>query len=188
MPGNRQGSNAAAVRMADGRLFVAGASIALWTCTTLPGDTPWLTLLIMTMHVQGKRGSRIRQGSPQEEAALASHIVQLAPSPQRTAEAGHLAEALVLFGKVAAAAQVQQSLSSLITEQATAAAWVAAHPPAAQPEPTSQAKERRTDEQGEWKWAVLREKAGCAVHDGLQVSADQSHDSGGVNIPTIGRG
>ena len=119
------------------------------------------------MLAQGKRSSRIRQGSPQEEAALASHIVQLAPSQQRTAEAGHLAEALVLFGKVAEAAKVQQSLSALIMGQAAAAAWVAAHPPPSGPGAANQVEGRRADKQDEWKWAVLREKASPAEPDEL---------------------
>ncbi|KAK9785260.1 hypothetical protein WJX73_010410 [Symbiochloris irregularis] len=46
----------------------------------------------MRQSKKGKRGSRIRQGGPQEESALAAHITQLRPSQQHTSEAGSLAE------------------------------------------------------------------------------------------------
>ena len=46
-------------------------------------------------HEQARKGARIRRGGPGEELALAEHLASLAPTPQRLAEAGALAEALV---------------------------------------------------------------------------------------------
>lgn len=111
-----------------------------------------------TLVVQGKRGSRIRQGTPQEESALAAHITQLAPSQQRTSEAGDLAEVLVLLGHPAAAAQVQHSLSALLADQASAAAWVAQHPPPASSDSEKKKSPVKADG-ADWKWAILRDKA-----------------------------
>ena len=47
------------------------------------------------MSAQARKGARIRKGGPGEELALAEHLAGLAPTPQRLAEAGALAEALV---------------------------------------------------------------------------------------------
>ena len=44
------------------------------------------------------KGLRIRQGSPQEEAALAQHLRELAVSPRQAQEMGQLAELLILLG------------------------------------------------------------------------------------------
>ena len=44
---------------------------------------------------------RIRQGSPQEEAALAQHLRELAVSPRQAQEMGQLAELLILLGEFA---------------------------------------------------------------------------------------
>ena len=45
------------------------------------------------------KGLRIRQGSPQEEAALAQHLRELAVSPRQAQEMGQLAELLILLGE-----------------------------------------------------------------------------------------
>lgn len=66
---------------------------------------------------QAKKGPRIRQGSPQEEAALAAHLVGLAPSPGALQDAGALAEALVALGQERAAAALQAALSRLVSHQ-----------------------------------------------------------------------
>jgi hypothetical protein len=49
----------------------------------------------VAMRAQARKGARIRKGGPGEELALAEHLASLAPTPQRLAEAGALAEALV---------------------------------------------------------------------------------------------
>ena len=57
-----------------------------------------LSLLIVVrvaVGAQARKGARIRKGGPGEELALAEHLASLAPTPQRLAEAGALAEALV---------------------------------------------------------------------------------------------
>ena len=56
--------------------------------------------------MQGK-GTRIRQGSPEEEAALVSHIASLATTPRQCTEAGQLTELLVLLGHEGDARRLQ---------------------------------------------------------------------------------
>jgi len=67
--------------------------------------------------VQAKKGPRIRQGSPQEEAALAAHLAGLAPGAAALQDAGSLAEALVALGAEAAAAALQAALTRLVAAQ-----------------------------------------------------------------------
>ena len=67
---------------------------------------------------QASKGARIRQGSPQEEAALAVHITALAPSAQVLAEAGQLAELLVLLDHADDARLLQAAISGLAATQA----------------------------------------------------------------------
>ena len=68
--------------------------------------------------LQASKGARIRQGSPQEEAALAAHIRALAPGPAALAEAGQLAELLVLLQHEADARLLQAALADLVAAQA----------------------------------------------------------------------
>ena len=112
---------------------------------------------------QGKRGSRIRQGTPQEEQALASHLQRLAPTPSRASEAGQLAEVLVLLGRVDAAAALQHTLSDLVKQQAAAAAWLAANPP---PERAAADAKPPADRSNDWKWAILRPRAAQSLDGG----------------------
>lgn len=119
----------------------------------------------LTALLQGKRGSRIRQGTPQEENALAQHLMQLAPSQQRTSEAGQLGEVLVLLGQLHTAAVLQQSLSELIKEQGRAAAWVRCNPPPGSPGEVAGAP-TVIDASNGWKWAILRGQGGLAAPDG----------------------
>lgn len=68
--------------------------------------------------LQASKGTRIRQGSPQEEAALALHVSALAPSPEALRDAGQLAELLVLLGHARDASLLQAALSALAAAQA----------------------------------------------------------------------
>ena len=70
---------------------------------------------------QSKKGPKIRQGSPEEEAALVSHIASLAQSAKQCTEAGQLAELLVLLGHEADARRIQSLLSAVIAQQQAAA-------------------------------------------------------------------
>jgi hypothetical protein len=44
------------------------------------------------------KGTRIRQGSPEEEKALGTHLMSIDPSARQLTEAGQLAELLILLG------------------------------------------------------------------------------------------
>ena len=70
---------------------------------------------------QSKKGPKIRQGSPEEEAALVSHIASLAQTAKQCTEAGQLAELLVLLGHEADARRIQSLLSAVIAQQQAAA-------------------------------------------------------------------
>ncbi|KAL6751050.1 hypothetical protein V8C86DRAFT_3142693 [Haematococcus lacustris] len=65
---------------------------------------------------KAQRG-RVRQGSPEEEASLVSHLLGLAPSVVQLQEAGGLAELLITLGHE----------SDARTLQAAVTAWQAAH-------------------------------------------------------------
>eukprot|EP00887_Chlorella_sp_A99_P002271 scaffold10.g2271.t1 len=108
------------------------------THTALPGSSALGSTLAST--VGGKRRKsgrprksksnvRVRQGSPQEEKMLGEHLLGLAPTGAAFAQAGQLAELLVLLGHEADAALLQRQLAALIAEQSAAAADVLAHPP-----------------------------------------------------------
>jgi hypothetical protein len=67
--------------------------------------------------VQASKGARIRQGSPEEEAALASHIGALAPTHASLAALGELSEALVLLGHAEDARLLQAAMAALVAAQ-----------------------------------------------------------------------
>jgi len=73
--------------------------------------------------LQARKSARIRQGSPQEEHALAEHVTGLAPPPARLADAGALAEVLVLLGRPEEAMALQRRLSQLVTDQQAGVVW-----------------------------------------------------------------
>lgn len=54
------------------------------------------------------KGNRIRQGGPNEQAALVAHIAELQPRPQHLVEAAQLCELLILLGHEADARILQQ--------------------------------------------------------------------------------
>lgn len=100
-----------------------------------------------------------------QEAALAAHLLALAPTPRRLGEAGALAELLVLLGHAPDAAVLQAALSALVAAQAAAAAYVAAHPapaaapaggPAGGPAAAAEGGAGAQAEAVAWKWDVLR--------------------------------
>ncbi|KAK9834184.1 hypothetical protein WJX81_006434 [Elliptochloris bilobata] len=106
--------------------------------------------------------ARYAEGGAGEEAALAAHLLALAPAPRRLTEAAQLCELLVLLGHAADAALLQAALSALVAAQGGAAAHMRAHPP-----PSAQqseggpatAKAEAGVQQAEpvaWKWDVLR--------------------------------
>ena len=63
------------------------------------------------------KGARIRQGSPEEEAALAAHIGALAPTPAALAALGELSEALVVLGHPEDARLLQAAMAALLAAQ-----------------------------------------------------------------------
>ena len=107
------------------------------------------------MCLQNKKGPRIRQGSPQEEEALVSHILSLAPSLQTCTEVGQLTEVLVLFGHEGDGRKLQALLSEVIVQQKAAAGRASTS--AFQPAKESAPKQiPATAEAVDWKWDILR--------------------------------
>ena len=60
------------------------------------------------MRLQASKGTRIRQGGPDEDKALAAHILELLPSRQVLTEAAQLCETLILLGHESDAGILQQ--------------------------------------------------------------------------------
>jgi len=100
--------------------------------------------------LQNKKGPRIRQGSPQEEEALVTHIASLAPSTQHCQEVGQLAELLVFLGHAMDARKLQTLLSEVLVNQKNAE------------DKAGKVAEQKGAESGvapkavDWKWDVLR--------------------------------
>jgi len=69
------------------------------------------------LRMQVSKGARIRQGSPEEEAALAAHIGALAPTPAALAALGELSEALVVLGHADDARVLQAAMAALLAAQ-----------------------------------------------------------------------
>lgn len=76
-----------------------------------------------------KKKTKIRQGSPEEEAQLAQHILSLLPLPSVCTETGQLSEFLVFIGHEDDAAVLQRALKELIDQQSQACADILSHPP-----------------------------------------------------------
>ncbi|KAI8113033.1 hypothetical protein M9435_003039 [Picochlorum sp. BPE23] len=76
-----------------------------------------------------KKKTKIRQGSPEEEAQLAQHILSLLPLPSVCNETGQLSEFLVFIGHEDDAAVLQRALKELIDQQSQACADILSHPP-----------------------------------------------------------
>lgn len=107
--------------------------------------------------LQGKKGPKIRQGSPEEEAALESYIASLAPSGRQCSEVGQLAELLVLLGHERDARKLQAELSGLLTKQKAAAEYARLEGPAAVREANNVGQAAVPLEPAvDWKWDILR--------------------------------
>ena len=103
---------------------------------------------------QNKKGPRIRQGSPQEEEALISHILSLAPTPQLCSEVGQLTEMLIFLGHEADARNLQAQLSRVLVEQKAAAERAVQ---GQMPKPEGDAVNKPAGNGPvDWKWDVLR--------------------------------
>lgn len=103
--------------------------------------------------MQAKKGPKIRQGSPEEEAALVSHILSMEPSARQCTEVGQLGELLVLLGHEADARKLQAALSVVLKLQGAAAEYARSVPPAVQQDsPDPAAKSAAVD----WKWDIFR--------------------------------
>ena len=75
--------------------------------------------------LQASKGMRIRQGGPDEDKALAAHILELLPGRQMLTEAAQLCEILILLGHESDAGILQQvgmhlSLYIVIKDDSTA--------------------------------------------------------------------
>ena len=68
-------------------------------CMSLSGGCAGTSMTLKYPCCAQAKGLRIRQGSPQEEAALAQHLRELAVSPCQAQEMGQLAELLILLGE-----------------------------------------------------------------------------------------
>ena len=60
------------------------------------------------MRLQASKGTRIRQGGPDEDKALAAHVLELLPSRQLLTEAAQLCELLILLRHEGDAGILQQ--------------------------------------------------------------------------------
>ena len=65
------------------------------------------------MRLQASKGTRIRQGGPDEDKALAAHVLELLPSRQLLTEAAQLCEILIMLGHESDASILQQVGNSL---------------------------------------------------------------------------
>ena len=81
-----------------------------------------------SLHLQNK-GTRIREGSPEEEQQLAGHLLSLAPTEGACAEAGQLCELLVLLGHEPDARLLQQRMAALVAATQEVGQDLLAHPP-----------------------------------------------------------
>ncbi|KAK9808650.1 hypothetical protein WJX72_001296 [[Myrmecia] bisecta] len=107
------------------------------------------------------KGTRIRQGSPEEEQALAAHLQALQPTTRSGTQVGQLTELLVVLGHEQDARILQQQLSELINRQRAAAAYVTENPPPAihqhqQALTKFKQTDANPDEGSQWKWDILR--------------------------------
>jgi elongator complex protein 1 len=75
------------------------------------------------------KSSKVRQGSPEEEAQLGRHVLSLAPLTNLCTEVGQLVEVLVTLEHEEDAATLHQSLKSLIDAHTAAVEDLLAHPP-----------------------------------------------------------
>ena len=106
--------------------------------------------------MQNKKGPRIRQGSPQEEEALVSHILSLAPTVQTCSEVGQLTEMLIFLGHEADAHKLQALLSEVLMKQQAAAERAGSQ--GAQPKGIVEAVQKQSSapKAVDWKWDILR--------------------------------
>ncbi|GIL71049.1 hypothetical protein Vretimale_4117 [Volvox reticuliferus] len=120
-------------------------------------------------HRQGKKlqkaGTRIRQGSPLEEASLVSHVHGLAPRAVVLEEAGQLGELLVLLGHQEDARTIQRAIASWQAAYKEAREDIAAHPVPVSGPPHARAEMERLLKPAQdtssiaWKWEIFRELA-----------------------------
>ncbi len=75
------------------------------------------------------KSSKVRQGSPEEEAQLGRHVLSLAPLPNLCTEVGQLVEVLVVLGHEEDASTLHRSLKALIDTHTAAVEDLLAHPP-----------------------------------------------------------
>ncbi|CAL5218701.1 g412 [Coccomyxa viridis] len=98
---------------------------------------------------KASKGTRIRQGAPDEDKALAAHVLELVPKDQLLSEAAQLCELLILLGHEADAAILQQAVSDHVAEAQSAAAYINETPGLAKESPGQQGPVS-------WKWDILR--------------------------------
>jgi len=75
------------------------------------------------------KSSKVRQGSPEEEAQLGRHVLSLAPLPNLCTEVGQLVEVLVTLAHEEDAATLHKSLKTLIDTYTAAVEDLLTHPP-----------------------------------------------------------
>ncbi|GIL52022.1 hypothetical protein Vafri_7984, partial [Volvox africanus] len=141
-----------------GSMVASGASASSRAPSTVGGRKA---------HRQGKKlqkaGTRIRQGSPLEEASLVSHVHGLAPRAVVLEEAGQLGELLVLLGHQEDARTLQRAIASWQAAYQEAREDMAAHPVPVIGPPHARAEMERLLKPAEdtssiaWKWEVLRD-------------------------------
>lgn len=147
------------------------AGLSIYTDRTGVGTTHPMTGSVSALTMGGRKPQRrkkkkskslrIRQGTPEEEAALCSHILNMRPTNQTCKEVGELTELLILLEHERDARLLQKSLSDLISKQKSAAEDIHSNPPPFLNLNSLQGRECSTDEnysnrEIRWKWDILR--------------------------------
>ena len=138
--------------------YAASTSASTATTTAQPSTVGGRTPFKMTSRKHKRGKARVRQGTPDEEVALAGVLRGLSPGAARLHAAGQLAEVLVVLGHEEDARTLQLAVGDLVDAAAEACAHVAAHPPAVgagRDAPVGGgAPESGADVH--WKWDILR--------------------------------
>ncbi|CAD7702171.1 unnamed protein product [Ostreobium quekettii] len=145
------------------------AGMSMYTDRTAAGTTVASTASVSALTVGGRKpqrrkgknkGLKIRQGSPEEEATLCAHLINLCPTRQMCEEVGQLTELLILLGHERDARVLQQSLGALVSAQQRAADDIAQNPPPAGIPGARASSKACVNNTGvgdvRWKWDILR--------------------------------
>jgi elongator complex protein 1 len=115
------------------------------------------------------KSSKVRQGSPEEEAQLGRHVLSLAPLPNLCTEVGQLVEVLVMLGHEEDAVLLHRSLKTLIDAHTAAVEDLLAHPPLGLSLDIGMPAKEKAFEIGGGMAAVIALEAAVAVVPGAEL-------------------